>query len=80
MNEIHGDGTFSDGRGDALDRSLAHIAGDKDPRHTGFEEKGLARLPPGAGQLSFDVQIRSGEQKSIFVAQNAGATLLQSTA
>ena len=72
MREIHGDGAFADRRGDALDRSVTHIAGNKDARHARLEQVRLSRHLPGGGQLAFLAQIGSGEQVAGVVTQNSG--------
>ncbi len=41
MNELNGDGTFANARGDALGRAAANITGGEDARETGFEQIGI---------------------------------------
>ena len=68
VNELDGNRAFADRRRDPLDRAMAHIPGDEDARHAGFEQEGHPVELPAFRRLAVADQIVAGEDEAVLVA------------
>lgn len=68
MNELHGHGPFADGGGDALDRTVTHVAGGEYAGHAGLEEKRVTPELPTLRPTALLDEVGPGENEAGGVA------------
>src|SRR5579863_2027878 len=68
MDELNHDCPFANSGSHSLDGAVAHIADNKNSRHTGFEQAGITVEIPAIGPFPVAKKIRSGEDEPAIVA------------
>src|SRR5437763_4358508 len=70
MRELHRDGAFANGRGDALHGLVANVSGGEHARNARLEKVGVAGQRPSARTSALLLEIGSGEYEAILIALN----------
>ena len=65
MDELDGDGSFANTRGDPFYGSVAHIADGENAGDAGFEQSGVSIERPALGPFSVFHQIGAGEDEAV---------------
>src|SRR5690242_17672282 len=68
MDKLDGIGAFADAGRNALDRTVAHVAGGENTGHAGLEEPGSPFERPGFGRLAVAEQVGTGKHKTFCLA------------
>src|SRR5580693_3723423 len=70
VGKLYCNGALAYRRGNALDRTVAHVASHEDAWHAGLKQEGLSFFLPTVGKLALGAKIGAGQHKTILVAKN----------